>query len=55
MLKSNYITDSNDVLGCRNIVTKQTCFKSKVATLIYVVITNVSKSLQHIIHVLIVT
>jgi len=36
------------VHGCRNIVTKPIYFKSKVATLIYVVFTNVSKSLLHI-------
>ena len=37
-----------DVHGCRNIVSKQTCFISRVPTLIYVVISNVSKGLLHI-------
>jgi len=48
MLKSNCLTDILDVHGCRNIVTKPTCFISKVATIIYLVITNVSKCVQHI-------
>ena len=48
MLKSNCLTDIMNVHGCRNIVTKSTCFKSKVATLIYVVFFKVFKRLQHI-------
>ena len=48
MLKSKWLTDILDVHGCRIIVTKPTCSKSKVATLIAGIITNVSKRLQHI-------
>ena len=48
MLKSNSLICISYVHGCHNCVTKSTYFKSKVATLIDVAITNVSESLQHI-------
>ena len=48
MLKSNCLQDVLEIQGCKNIVTKPSCFKSINNTLIDIVLTNVHKRFKNV-------
>jgi len=48
MSNKNVLSEILDVHGVKNMVSKPTCFKSEISTLIDLVITNVPKRLQNV-------